>query len=103
MTPMKRIPLGPEASMGDFRRYPGCRFLITCALCSWSKDYNPERVIARLQELRRGGHATPIQRLARYVAWNCPTCSHVKWRAELAWPPGLTPGEVRRLTNVYRN
>ena len=36
-------------SVGDFRRYPGCRLYLTCGLCGWSKNYSVERVINRLR------------------------------------------------------
>ena len=100
---MRSIPLGAEASVGDFQRYPGCRFTITCSLCGWAKAYNPERVLARLRELRAGGHATPLSKVGARVAWPCPACGRVKWRAGFAWPAGVQPDEVRRLGNRYRN
>jgi hypothetical protein len=93
----------PAAVLGDHRRFPGCRFLITCALCGWAKGYNPERVLTRLHQLRAGGYATPVGELARRVAWPCPGCGRVKWRSELAWPPGFDEREARRLASLYRN
>ena len=47
------IHLDESASVGDFARYPGCRLTITCALCGWSKGYNPERILARLRQTSR--------------------------------------------------
>ena len=101
--PLRPIPLGGEASVGDHQRYPGCRFTITCSLCGWTKGYNPERVIHRLRELKAGGQATPLHRVGARVAWPCPGCGRVKWRAGLGWPADLRPDEVRRLANRYRN
>ena len=100
---IRPIPLGAEASVGDFQRYPGCRLTITCSLCGWVKAYNPERVLGRLRELKAGGHATPLGKVGARVLWPCPGCGRVKWRARLGWPAGLQPDEVRRLTNLYRN
>lgn len=100
---LKEIPLGPEASIGDFRRYPGCRLTITCALCSWSRAYDPERIIARLHELNAGGHATALGLVAKRVQWPCPACHRLRWRAALAWPVGMTAREAKRLINLYRN
>lgn len=97
------IPVGPEASIGDFKRYPGCRLAITCSLCGWVKAFDPERIIHRLRELKVGGHATPLPKIGARVQWPCPACGRVKWRAGFAWPAGLQPDEVRRLTNLYRN
>ena len=101
--PFRPIPLGDEASVGDCARYPGCRLTITCALCGWCKGYDPERIILRLRELRAGGHATRLDMVARRVAWPCPGCHRVKWRAALAWPPNLTEAEARRLAARARN
>lgn len=99
---MRPISVGGTPTVGDHRRYPGCRLLLTCALCGWEKSYNPERVIRRLQELRTGGTATPLEQVARRVAWNCPGCRHVKWRCDLAWAPGMDLREIKRLTNLAR-
>jgi hypothetical protein len=100
---MRAIPLGPEASIGDFRRYPGCRLALTCAMCGWTKGYNPERIIARLHELKAGGHATPLRTVAKRVQWPCPGCGRLRWRAGLAWPADFDAREARRLANLYRN
>jgi hypothetical protein len=89
--------------MGDYRRYPGARLLLTCAQCGWSKDYSAERVIDRLRALRAGGHDTRVEQVARRIGWNCPGCGRVMWRAEFAWPPGMTEADVKRLANLYRN
>jgi hypothetical protein len=99
---MRPIALSGRGSLGDHRRYPGCRLLITCALCGWEKSYNPERVIARLRELNTGGHGTPLEQVARRIGWNCPACHHVRWRADLAWAPGMDIREIKRLTNLHR-
>jgi hypothetical protein len=100
---MRQIPLGPEASLGDFRRYPGCRLTITCAMCGWSKAYSPGRIIARLQELKAGGYSSPLSLVARRVQWPCPGCHRLRWRAGLAWPADLDAREAKRLANLYRN
>ena len=95
--PDRPIHVDATASIGDYARYPGCRLTLTCALCGWSKSYSPERVIARLRELRTGGHATRLAEVARRVAWNCPGCGRVKWKAGFAYPGALTVAEARRL------
>lgn len=100
---MRPIPAAAEDSIGDFRRYPGCRLLLSCAFCSWAKTYNPERIIVRLHELKAGGHATRLADCARKVGWNCPACSRIRWRMQFAWPPNLDPAEARRLASRYRN
>jgi len=100
---MRIIPTAAEASLGDYRRYPGCRLLLGCAACSWSKHYSPERIIDRLRELRAGGHTTRLDEVARRVAWTCPACHRMRWRAGFAWPPEIGPREVRRLTNRERS
>jgi hypothetical protein len=100
---MRPIPTDGTAALGDYRRYPGCRLLLACGACAWSKSYNPERLIDRLRELKAGGHATRLADVARRVAWNCPACGRMRWRAQFAWPRELAPGEARRLANRYRN
>ena len=100
---MRAIPLARNASLGDFRRYPGCRLALTCAMCGWSKGYDPERVLARLQALKAGGHTTPFPDVARRVQWPCPGCHRLKWRAGLAWPDQVDAREARRLAGLYRN
>ncbi|MFL5297800.1 MAG: hypothetical protein ACJ798_15605 [Phenylobacterium sp.] len=97
------IPLGETATIGDHRRYPGARLMVACALCGWSKTYNPERVARRLREMHAGGHATRLDRVARHVAWPCPGCGRVQWRTALAWPQGLDARELKRLARIVRD
>ena len=91
------------AALGDHRRYPLCRVLVACSLCGWARDYSPEAIIARLRKLRAGGEATPVGEVARRVAWPCPMCHRVNWRADFAWPPDADPRDIRRLTAQIRN
>jgi RNase P subunit RPR2 len=100
---MRIVALGDEATLGDTRFYPGARLLITCTLCGWSKSYNVNRVIDRLRSLKTGGHATRLGQVAKRVAWPCPGCGRVHWRAQFAYPPGFSAADHRRLTNQYRN
>jgi hypothetical protein len=97
------IPDDGRLTVGDHRRYPGSRLLLTCAMCGWSKTYAPERVLDRLRQLRAGGHPTPVVTLSRRVAWPCPMCCRVRWRMQLASPRRLDPREARRLAGLYRN
>lgn len=99
----RQAPGGDRATVGDYPRYPGARLLLSCALCGWSRDYNPERIINRLRELKAGGHATPVEAIARRVGWNCPGCGRARWRANFAWPPGMPESEIKRIANRYRN
>jgi hypothetical protein len=102
--PPRPISVGdPTSALGDYRRYPGARVFLTCALCGWSKSYRAERLIDRLRELKAGGHATTLAQVARRVGWNCPGCHRVKWRCGFAWPPGMDAHEVRRLARQYRD
>jgi hypothetical protein len=100
---MQPIRTPDTAALGDHRRFPGARLLIACTLCSWSKSYRPERVIQRLRELKAGGHATTLRQVAGRVAWNCPACHRVKWRAEFAFAASMDEREIKRLANLYRN
>ena len=104
-TPAFRPVPGDSATavLGDHRRYPLCRIVLTCALCGWARGYDPERLIARLHELRAGGYATPVGAIAARVAWPCPMCRGVKWRSDLAWPADADPRDIRRLTAMIRN
>lgn len=100
---MRAIPTDAATTLGDHRRWPGCRLLIVCAGCGQEKDYSPERVITRLHQLKAGGYPTTLAQVARRVARRCPRCHEVRWGAQFAWPPHLDAGEIRRLTNLYRN
>lgn len=100
---MRIIPVGNEATLGDYRFYAGARVLITCPLCGWQKSYNAERIIDRLRDLKAGGHKTRLGHVARRVVWPCPGCGRVKWRAQFAYPPGFSAADHRRLMNRYRN
>lgn len=97
------VPDDGRLTLGDHRRYPGSKVLLTCAMCGWSKPYSAERIAERLRQLRAGGHPSPIGPLARRVPWPCPMCHRVKWRMDLAEPTGLDAREARRLANLYRN
>lgn len=100
---VRRIPTDGTTSIGDYRRWPGCRLLLTCTGCRATQTYDPERIIARLQERRTGGHATQLTALAHRVTRDCPTCGRHRWLAEFAWPANIDAREVRRLTDRYRN
>jgi hypothetical protein len=89
--------------LGDYRMFPGTRVWLTCALCGWDKSYSAEKVIDRLRALRGGGFETPVGVVARRVAWPCPGCGRVRWRTDLAWPPGMDEREIKRLANQYRS
>jgi len=102
-TETRLIPADAATAIGDFRRYPGCRLVLACAACGWSKTYNPERVIARLQALKAGGYATSLVAVGQRVGWNCPACARMRWRVQFGWPSGLDERELRRLANLYRN
>jgi hypothetical protein len=100
---MRPIADTASAALGDHRRYPGCRVLVVCTGCEWAKDYNPERVIDRLNALKAGGHRTVLTEVARRVSRRCPRCHEVGWRAQFAWPANLSEREIKRLANLYRN
>jgi hypothetical protein len=90
-------------TLGDYRMFPGTRVWLTCALCGWDKSYSAERIIDRLRALRAGGHDTRVGVVAKRVGWPCPGCGRVKWRTDLAWPPGMQESEIKRLANQYRS
>jgi hypothetical protein len=100
---MRPVPGTESATLGDYRRYPGCRVLVVCTGCAWAKDYNPDRVIDRLHALKAGGHPTPLTEVARRVSRRCPRCHEVGWRAQFARPANLDEREIKRLANLYRN
>ena len=101
--PLRLIPHDGTMTMGEHRRYPGCRLAIVCGLCGWSKGYSPERVLVRLRATRSGGHGTRLPQVAERVQWPCPGCGHLRWRAQFAWPANLSEGEAKRLAGLYRN
>jgi hypothetical protein len=100
---VRRIATDNTTSLGDFRRWPGCRLLLTCTWCRATETYDPERIIARLQERRTGGPATQLRGLPGKVTRDCPHCGKRRWLAEFGWPAGTDAREVRRLANQYRN
>ena len=97
------VPDDGRLTLGDHRRYPGSRLLLTCAMCGWSRAYSPDRILDRLRELKAGGHPSAVAPLARRVAWPCPMCHRVRWRMQLARPNLLSAREAKRLANLYRN
>jgi hypothetical protein len=64
---------------------------------------NPERIIARLHELKAGGYPTTLAQVAARVAKPCYRCRHPTWRAEFVWPAGMDEREIKRLANLHRN
>jgi hypothetical protein len=100
---MRPIPTPAATTLGDYRRHPGCRLRLACAACGWAKEYNPERVIARLHQLRTGGYPTALTEVAGRVRKTCYRCRQMKWRAEFVWPQGMDEREIKRLADRYRN
>jgi hypothetical protein len=100
---MRPISTSAETTIGDYRRYPGCRVVIACTGCGWRTIHGPEQVIDRLRALKAGGHATSLVRLAGRVTKRCPLCRQVAWRAGFGWPASLRESDIRRLANLYRN
>jgi hypothetical protein len=85
-----------NGTLGDAERFPGCKLLVTCNACGHLKSYSPGRVVMRLRELRLGGTLATLEEVARRIERPCP-CGQRAWRAELAWPPGLSASEIKRL------
>jgi hypothetical protein len=100
---MRPIPHSRLTTLGDYRKYPGCRMQLTCTGCGWSKAYDVERVIARLGALGRGGFGTPVEHAAREVRHACPGCRRKRWTTGLAYPDDLTEREMKRMAGRYRN
>lgn len=100
---MHPIPLRSTDPLEDYRRYPGCRVLLSCGACGYAKDYNPERIVMRLRELRVGGWKTPIVGIAAQMRRPCPACRKMQWTTRLAYPADMTEAEARRLMARMRN
>lgn len=100
---LRPIGISRDARLEDHRLYPGCRLTLTCAACAWTRSYDPERVIRRLQALKTIAHRARLTEVAARVGWNCPGCRRMRWKAGFGWPVDLTDAEIRRLTNLYRN
>ena len=100
---IRPISTSAETTVGDYRRYPGCRVVIVCTGCRWQADHCPERIIDRLRELKAGGHGTRLDKVAGRVTKRCPRCHQVAWRAEFGWPASLKESDIKRLANLYRN
>lgn len=100
---MHPIPLRSTDPLEDYRRYPGCRLLLTCSACDYARHYNPERIVMRLRELRVGGYKTPIVGIAAQMRRPCPACQKMKWTTRLAYPADLTEAEAKRLMRQIRS
>jgi hypothetical protein len=94
---------GSDTALEDHRRYPLCRVLLFCGLCGWARDYNPERIIARLRALRAGGYKTPVSHVARRVGWTCPGCGRCSWGSKLAYGKDVSPSEIQRAVRAIRS
>src|SRR5262249_47300518 len=78
----------------------GVRVALVCGACTWSKSYDPHRLIARLAEKGAGGPAPAIARVARHVHWPCPACGRMAWATQPDWagrgpPPAVAPRRGR--------
>lgn len=98
----RTITPDPTTTVGDFRRFPGCRVLIVCTGCGLSKGYDPEGVIDRLRKLRAGGYPTPLAAVAARIKRRCPCCGEGAWRAQFAWPASVSEQDVKRLATIDR-
>jgi hypothetical protein len=76
-----RVPDGPP--LGDAAKLAGCRVLLVCAACTWSKSYSPARLIGRLKELKRGDERTAVGAVAEWVQWPCPACRRMRWASRV--------------------
>jgi len=77
------LPVNAHAPIAASRHHPGARLQLSCGACGWAKDYDPERIAARLAALKRGGASTPISAVAQSVQWPCPACRRMRWRTAL--------------------
>ena len=92
----------PNRTMADAGLYPGCQLLVSCGACGHRKSYNPGRVVMRLRELRLGGTLVTLGEIAGRIERKC-RCGTRDWRADLAWPPGMRDGDIKRLAAQARN
>jgi hypothetical protein len=63
----------------------GARVRLVCGACTWSRTYDPHRLIARLKEKGAGGEATAIAHVARHIQWPCPMCRRMGWVTQPDW------------------
>lgn len=99
----RRIPHGPDTTLGEHQLYPGCRLLLFCGACTVAKGYDPARIIDRMRSLRTGGHETLVSAVAKAVGWPCPSCGRMRWASQFAYPADLDLREAARLAHRYRN
>ncbi|WP_331589028.1 hypothetical protein [Phenylobacterium sp.] len=92
----------PNGKMADADLFPGCFVLVTCKACGHFKAYPPATVVLRLRQLQMGGTLATFAEVAGRVGATCP-CGARDWRAGLAWPPGMTDGDIKRLAARARN
>ena len=91
-----------NGTMADADFFPGCHVLVTCDACGHAKPYAPGRLVMRLRELHMGGTLTTFEEIARRIEKRC-RCGVRDWRVELAFPPHMTAGEIKRLQARARN
>lgn len=83
---METLRINAHAPLAAWRAHPGARLKLSCAACSWSRTYDPERIARRLTALRRGGPETPVSAVASNVQWPCPRCRRMRWSTLLVGP-----------------
>jgi hypothetical protein len=91
-----------NGTMADADLFPGCHLLVTCNACGHHKSYNPGRIVMRLRELRLGGSLATFGDVASRIEKTCK-CGTRDWRAQLAFRPGTTDGDIKRLAARARN
>ncbi len=79
----RALPLDKDAPLSVHERFPGCRVKLVCGSCTWSKSYDPARIIRRLEQKGRGDARTPISAVAQQVQWPCPACRRMRWGSVL--------------------
>jgi hypothetical protein len=100
---MRRIAAPAQLTLGEHIRYPGCKLVLFCGACDWSKAYEVGNVIDGLRALRKGGYHTHVEFVPELVRAHCPACSQKRWKACFGYPEDLDAREARRLAAQIRS
>jgi hypothetical protein len=101
-TPAWQVIARRNGTMADADFFPGSHVLVTCNVCRYAKPYASGRMVMRLRELRMGGTLTTFEEIAQRIEKRC-RCGARDWRVDLAFPPHMTSGEIKRLQARARN
>lgn len=77
----------PGVPLWHYRQHhPSVELLLTCNSCQYSRTFDLDVVITRLQRRGIGGPNTGIRQVAGYTLEDCPRCGKRNWETRPWWP-----------------